>query len=274
MLQPKPSTGNRKPGKAATLQLCDDSNGVIIDLVALGCLPPELASFLSKKRLAGVNIGAKVGAARVRARARARVSFRVRVRGRSNPSPNPSPNPNRSPNPNPDQVGTGDLGKLSQDYPEAGLNHHRGATGQSVFGAGMVVELAPLAAEVLGLGLLGLALGLPRSLDLERFSRLRLTLTLTLALTLTLTLAPILTLTLALALARCCVSARPPCAASSCSSRAAARGVPSTSCLPTRKASSTWTGSDGRSRRTSCSTRSTTRQRPSFRPGGCSTGRR
>ena len=149
MLQPKPSTGNRKPGKAATLQLCDDSNGVIIDLVALGCLPPELASFLSKKRLAGVNIGAKVGAARVRATARARVSFRVRVRGRSNPSPSPSPNPNRSPSPNPDQVGTGDLGKLSLDYPEAGLNHHRGVTGPSVFGAGMVVELAPLAAEVL-----------------------------------------------------------------------------------------------------------------------------
>ena len=46
-------------------------------------------------------------------------------------------------------MGAGDLGKLSKDFPEAGLNHHHGAPGPSVFVAGMVLELAPLGAEVL-----------------------------------------------------------------------------------------------------------------------------
>ena len=39
MLQPKPGTGKRQAGKVALLQLCDDSHGVIVDLVALGGLP-------------------------------------------------------------------------------------------------------------------------------------------------------------------------------------------------------------------------------------------
>ena len=108
MLQPKPPTGKRKPGKTALLQLCDDAHGVVIDLFALGAVPSALASFLAKKRLGGINIGAKVG--------------------------------------------TGDLGKLSHDYPEAGLNHHKGATGPSVFCEGMVIELAPLGADVLRIG--------------------------------------------------------------------------------------------------------------------------